>query len=113
MEISFFHAGRRQVGTAAADRFFGLIIGAPELTGGTDIDAAAALPANLGFYIEWGSDCPSLTPSLESDSFGHHLFLAHPDASPAQDAVLVFLAKPLLPYAMLGGQVLDDFRLRT
>ena len=92
---SFSTHGGAEVGAAAANGLLGLGVGAAELAGRADVDAAAAQPADLRLGVERRADAPLLAPAAEADGLGHHLFLAHPHAPAAQDAVLVLLPEPL------------------
>jgi hypothetical protein len=63
--------------------------------------------------IEWSAEIPFLSPSPKADGLGHHLLLTHPDASSAEDAILVFLFETLLTDVISRGKVLNGFRLRA
>jgi hypothetical protein len=52
IERFLFDTGRTQVGAPSADGHLRLSVGTPELAGGTDIDAASAETALLGFDVE-------------------------------------------------------------
>ena len=106
-ELLFFDTGWAQIGTPTAYGLFGFCVRASQFAGRTNVDTTPAQPAVLRFDIERRANAAVLAPAAEADGLGNHLFLTHPDTTPAQDAIFVFLFESLLPYFVFGGQVLD------
>jgi len=87
--------GWTQVGAPPAHCLLRGGVSTSELAGRADIHTGTAQSADLGAEIEWSAEVPLLSPALKADGLGHHLFFAHPNASSAEDAVLVFLFETL------------------
>src|SRR5512136_3361593 len=104
---------RAQVGAPTTDGFFWFRIGASEFAGRADVEAGPAQSADLRVGIEGSTEVPFLSPAAKADGFGHHLLFTHPDASSAEDAVLVFLFETLRMDIISRSKVLNRFRLRA
>jgi hypothetical protein len=88
--------GRAQVGAPTTDGLLRGCVSTSKLAGGTDVEASPAQSADLRVEIEWSAEVPFLSSAAKADGLGHHLFFAHPNASSAEDAVLIFLFETLL-----------------
>jgi len=113
VKLFLLDAGWTEVRTASADCSFRLRKGTAGLTGGADLHAASAEPADVGADIKGCSDASVLTTAAKTDGSGHHLFFAHAHAQPAKNTVLMLLPEALPPHIKAGRYVLNLLGLRT
>src|SRR5665647_3864021 len=76
--VIMLQAGRFHGQTGVADGRLGVRALAAELTGGADVHAGAAQPADLRTHVERRRDIPLVAPLLEADGPGVHLLGADP-----------------------------------
>jgi len=80
---------------------------------GADVEASAALAANVRLRPEGAHHFAARTPESETDRSGHHLFGAHPHAFATLDAFFEFRLQALAADAIAAGEILNRLRLRT
>jgi hypothetical protein len=102
IERVFFYARSADVGASAANGLLRFGIGAPQRAGRADVEAPAALAANLRSFIKGGTDAAFLASSPEANCLCHHLFFTHAYASAAQDALFILLPESLLSHIESG-----------
>jgi hypothetical protein len=107
IELFFLDAGRRQICAGPADSLLRLIVCASKLTGRTDVHTTATQSANIRFSVKRRPNAPLLASVAKAYGLGHHLFLAHPHAQSAKNAVLMLLPEALLANTMGGSEVLN------
>src|SRR5690242_3815446 len=90
---------RRKIEAAIAQRGLGRRALAAQLADWADVNASAALAAELACDVERARHFAVQAASGKTDGARHHLLLAHADTQPALDAGLVLALVPALVHS--------------